>query len=74
MTGLITVLVVLMARFATVARNAVATDNREVLRSLWLLPLSDLLSFMLFLASLTSSRIRWRDQIFRIGKGGKLTR
>ncbi len=72
--GLLVVTIVMLVRLISVVTNSITTNNRALLRSIILLPMSDLLSFALFVASFTSSRIRWRDELFRIGKGGKLTR
>lgn len=50
------------------------TGDRCVVRFLPLLPLSDLLSFALFVASFCGSRITWRGERFRLLPGGKLAR
>lgn len=39
---------------------------------LWLLPIRDLLSFAVFLASFLGRSVAWRDRRFRIGPGGQL--
>lgn len=39
---------------------------------LWLLPLRDLLSFAVFVASFLGNSVAWRDRRFRIGPGGQL--
>lgn len=39
---------------------------------LWLLPGRDLLSFVVFAASFFARRVAWRDQVFRIGRNGRL--
>jgi ceramide glucosyltransferase len=39
---------------------------------LWLLPVRDLLSFGVFIASFLGRTIAWRDRRFRIGPGGQL--
>jgi ceramide glucosyltransferase len=40
---------------------------------LWLLPVRDLLSFAVFLASFLGRSVVWRDQAFRVEAGGRLT-
>jgi len=42
-------------------------------RSLWLLPLRDLLSFTVFLASFLGRNVAWRDHQFRVGASGRMT-
>jgi ceramide glucosyltransferase len=39
---------------------------------LWLLPIRDLLSFAVFVASFFTRKVAWRDRIFRIGRNGRL--
>jgi ceramide glucosyltransferase len=48
------------------------TGDRSVLRYLPLLPLSDLLSFALYVLSFCGSHIVWRGERFRLLPGGKL--
>ena len=40
---------------------------------LWLLPLRDLLSFAVFIASFCGRSVSWRDHLFRIEPGGRIT-
>jgi len=40
---------------------------------LWLLPLRDALSFAVFLSSFCGRNVLWRDQLFRVEPGGRLT-
>ena len=40
---------------------------------LWLLPLRDALSFAVFLSSFCGRSVLWRDQLFRVGPGGRMT-
>ncbi|HEY4469661.1 MAG TPA: bacteriohopanetetrol glucosamine biosynthesis glycosyltransferase HpnI [Stellaceae bacterium] len=42
-------------------------------RGLWLLPLRDALSFAVFLGSFCGRSVLWRDQLFRVGPGGRMT-
>jgi ceramide glucosyltransferase len=39
----------------------------------WLLPLRDVLSFAVFLGSFCGRSVLWRDQLFRVGPGGRMT-
>ena len=40
---------------------------------LYLLPLRDVLSFAVFVASFFTRRVEWRDRTFHVGRGGELT-
>jgi ceramide glucosyltransferase len=40
---------------------------------LWLLPVRDALSFAVFLSSFCGRSVLWRDQLFRVGPGGRMT-
>lgn len=40
--------------------------------ALWLMPLRDVLSFAVFLASFFARNVAWRDRIFRVGPDGQL--
>ena len=40
---------------------------------LWLLPLRDALSFAVFLSSFFGRNVFWRDQLFRVRPGGRMT-
>lgn len=40
---------------------------------LYLLPVRDVLSFAVFVASFFTRRVEWRDRTFRVGPGGELT-
>lgn len=52
---------------------AYGTHDREVLRSLWILPAADLLNFVVWCASFTGRTVTWRGERFRIERGGKLS-
>ena len=39
----------------------------------WLLPLRDILSFAVFIGSFCGRSVLWRDQLFRVGPGGRMT-
>lgn len=43
------------------------------LRRFWLLPLRDLLSFAVFVASFCGRGVSWRGQLFRVDEGGRIT-
>jgi len=43
------------------------------MKGLWLLPVRDALSFGVFLGSFCGRSVLWRDQLFRIEPGGRLT-
>lgn len=43
------------------------------IQGLWLLPLRDALSFAVFVGSFCGRSVLWRDQLFRIEPGGRLT-
>ena len=63
--------VALLARFAMVR----ATDRALGLEAspLWLVPLRDLLSFGVFLASYFTRTVAWRDRNFHVDRQGQLT-
>ncbi|HLV79966.1 MAG TPA: bacteriohopanetetrol glucosamine biosynthesis glycosyltransferase HpnI [Chthonomonadaceae bacterium] len=54
--------------------GAACTEDTNILRYLPLLPVSDLVSFALFVASFCGNRITWRGERFRLLPGGKLAR
>jgi ceramide glucosyltransferase len=39
----------------------------------WLIPLRDMLSFGVFLASFSGATVKWQGQRFRVGRDGVLT-
>jgi len=39
---------------------------------LWLVPVSDMLSFSVFIVSFLGNRVAWRDNTFRIAADGRL--
>lgn len=45
-----------------------------VLRYLWLLPLKDMLSFVIWALSFTGSTVKWKGASFRIDREGRMTR
>ncbi|WP_323119619.1 bacteriohopanetetrol glucosamine biosynthesis glycosyltransferase HpnI [Burkholderia alba] len=54
------------------AKCIVDRAARQPVRDLWLLPLSDLVSFGIFVASFTSSRVVWRGFSFSVDRDGRL--
>ena len=47
---------------------------RLTLRALWLVPLTDVLSFLVWCVSLHGDTVRWSEYTFRIQRDGKMTR
>lgn len=73
--GLLTLLAVLTLRIASARFIGVTCTDDPNLRRYWpLLPLSDLLSSLLYVASYCGNGIYWRGERFRLLPGGKLTR
>lgn len=71
--GLAAVGITLLLRFAFVGGLAAGvTRDKTVLRALWLLPLSDLLAFTLWLCSYIGNSIEWRGTRYRLKRGGAL--
>jgi ceramide glucosyltransferase len=68
-------LAVLSAALAARALLKVIVDRVLGRRTgpIWLLPLRDLLSFVIFIRSLIGRSVQWRDASFRIGKTGTLS-
>ncbi len=64
------VLVSLLVRLASAL--AIAHWLRLPLRSLWLLPLRDALSFAVFLGSFCVRSVSWRNQLFRVEPNGRI--
>lgn len=67
----------LLAALALLARQTlkVLSDRalRQPHRDLWLLPLWDIVSFSIFVASFLSSRVRWRGFTFKVDRNGRLS-
>jgi len=40
---------------------------------LWLLPLRDVLSFAVFVGSFCGRSVEWRDRVFRVEPGGRMS-
>jgi ceramide glucosyltransferase len=56
-----------------VAAAAIARSLGVAAGKLWLLPLRDALSFAVFLASFCGRSVSWRDRVFRVDPGGRMT-
>jgi ceramide glucosyltransferase len=65
------VLLSLLLRSLSVALIARRLDLPAT--GLWLLPLRDVLSFAVFLASFCGRSVAWRDQLFRVEPGGQMS-
>ena len=65
------VVAVLLSRLILKLRIDAVTGTRA--GSLWLVPLRDGLSFVVFLASLTGSTVIWRGRRYRVGSDGVLS-
>lgn len=64
---------VLMFRLLAVSlTTCLWTNDPNPLRYLLLLPLSDLLSFVIFVLSFMGNGVEWRGERFRVQRGGKL--
>ena len=48
-------------------------DDPLTRRALWMVPLRDLLSFLLWLGAMFGNRVDWRGRRFRLGRDGLLT-
>jgi ceramide glucosyltransferase len=48
-------------------------DDPETRRSLWMVPVRDLLSFGLWIGGFVGNEVEWRGRRFRLGRGGTLT-
>lgn len=62
----------LVLRMITASWTARYTGDKNLPRRLPLLPLSDLVSFALYLASYWGRTITWRGERFRLGQSGRL--
>jgi ceramide glucosyltransferase len=55
------------------AVGSVILQDRQVLKSVWLIPLRDLIAVAVWVASLAGHTVTWRGDNFHL-KDGKLTR
>jgi ceramide glucosyltransferase len=60
-----------LAVAAIVGREVLA--DRQVLKNSWLIPLRDLIAFLIWMVSLGGNTVTWRGDRFRL-RDGKLTR
>jgi ceramide glucosyltransferase len=68
------VVVVLMARsWMAISVGKHVLHDAQVVRSLWLLPIRDLIAVLIWIASLMGHTVRWRGDTFRV-QGGKLVK
>jgi ceramide glucosyltransferase len=73
--GWLTLIAVIALRCASaVAIGAACTGDTNLTRYWPLLPISDLFSFALYVASFCGNQITWRGERFRLLPGGKLAR
>jgi ceramide glucosyltransferase len=47
-------------------------DDKILFRNLWLVPLRDLLSFLIWCSSWVGRKVEWRGQVFEVERGGKI--
>jgi ceramide glucosyltransferase len=52
--------------------NRTTIHNRELNRVLWLIPFNDLMNTLIWLLSLFTDTVRWKERKFRVFKGGKM--
>ena len=64
----------LTLRFAAAWLVADCVDLREAKRNLYLLPLADLLAFVVWLSSFFGNRVDWRGEQFRLDRQGRIAR
>lgn len=65
--------VVLGVRYSSLAYlNHSIVSNREIVRYFWLVPVKDVTQTVIWLVSLFSSTVRWRNRRFRVLKNGKM--
>jgi ceramide glucosyltransferase len=69
--GCIVLLISCVLRWGSAA--AVARLFGLPLGKLWLLPLRDALSFAVFIASFCGRSVSWRDRVFQVDGGGRMT-
>ena len=48
-------------------------DDPLTRRALWMVPIRDVLSFVLWIGGMFGSRVDWRGRRFRLGRNGLLT-
>jgi ceramide glucosyltransferase len=60
--------------YSTSLISEIFLDATVTRRFLWLVPLTDLLSFVIWCASLRGNTVRWGEYKFRVQRDGKMTR
>ncbi|CEK12476.1 bacteriohopanetetrol glucosamine biosynthesis glycosyltransferase HpnI [Chthonomonas calidirosea] len=65
---------VLLVRLLTVFMVSFLTDDPAPRKRWYLLPVSDLISFAIYVTSWCGNRVQWRGERFRLQAGGKLER
>lgn len=65
---------ILMVRLLTVFIVSSLSDDPAPRKRWYLLPVSDLVSFAIYVASWCGNRVQWRGERFRLQAGGKLER
>jgi ceramide glucosyltransferase len=51
------------------AVGKLALNDQQVLRSMWLLPLRDVLAIVVWVVGLAGSKIVWRGETFQVNEG-----
>jgi ceramide glucosyltransferase len=69
--GCMVLLISCLLRWGSAA--AIARMFGLPLGNLWLLPVRDALSFVVFIASFCGRSVSWRDQVFQVDQGGRMT-
>lgn len=64
---------VILRMIVAVTVSAQVLGVRDPARGLWLLPLADALSLLLWVLAFTGSAVTWRGRRYRIARGGTLT-
>ena len=57
---------------AAIAVGYVALGDRTLLKRIWMLPLQDALSLLVWVAGFFGSRVIWRDEEFKLARDGRL--
>jgi len=55
------------------AGSGLRGHSREIKRRLWLLPLADVLAFLVWLSSFFGSRVDWHGKQFHLDRRGRMT-
>jgi len=60
--------------FSTALVSGVFLKAPLTLRALWLVPFTDVLSFLVWCVSLRGDTVRWGEYTFRVQRDGKMVR